>query len=117
MVDHPLEAIVAERLDAAAVIADEMVVMVPGRLVVCPAGSKLEPVNKAELGKCLEGAVDARDADARTAAPNASVDRRNGETAILPGEDVNHGRACAARLVSRLSEGGMGFLSPAHETK
>lgn len=94
VVDHELEAIVAERLDAAAIAAHEMVVMVSaglGRLVLSAARSKLDLAHESELVQCLEGAVDARDSDAGSPPPDAVVKLWDGEAAAFTRERSDHG--------------------------
>ena len=65
--DRPLEAVIREGLDPAAVAADEMVMVVAarlGRLVPGAARPQVDPVDEAERGQRLERPVDTCDADA-----------------------------------------------------
>ena len=61
-----LEPVILERLDLAAVVADEVVVVLAAgnrRLEARDAVSDLDPLDDAELREHVEGAVDAREPD------------------------------------------------------
>ena len=117
IVEHMLETVVAERLDLAAVAADEVMVVIAARLrrlVVGAAGAQLEPVNEPQLRERLERAVDARDADARTTHPHEVVNLLHGEAALLLSERVDHRRARPARLEAGLTKKRLRMLGPPH---
>ena len=64
-----LELIVGERLDLAAVVADEVVmVLAPGvdRLEAGRPGADVDPLYEAVLAQLLEHSIDARDPDRAT---------------------------------------------------
>jgi zinc transport system substrate-binding protein len=116
LVDHALEAIVAERLDPPAVAADQMMVMIGELrlLVLRCAGAKLEPDHEAELGQRLERAIDAGDADARAATAHPSVNVGHGHATTLLGQGVDHGCPRPSGLVARLPQRGLRVLPPGH---
>jgi len=65
--DHCFERRILERLDLAAVVADEVVVMVAAGmcgLEACDPVAEVDTLDEPELGEPLEGPVDARDPDA-----------------------------------------------------
>ena len=67
VLERPLERVVGERLDLAAVVADEVVVMIASGvrgLVAGDAVADVDPLDEAEVGEAVEHAVDARDPDA-----------------------------------------------------
>lgn len=71
-VDRTLEPRVAERLDLAAVPADEVMVMVTvgrGCLVARDPVPGVDPLHQAEVDKGVERAIDGRDSD-RTPGPS-----------------------------------------------
>src|SRR5262249_48109173 len=74
--ERRLERVVLERVDPAALIAHQVVVMSlgPDRLVVRPAGAELDLLYQAALLQQIERPVDARDADGVAAAPDRVPD-------------------------------------------
>ena len=78
-VDRALKPIVAEGFHRPALATDDVVMVIAarlGRLVTgAAAGAELEPVDEPQLGKRLQRAVHAREADARSPPPNLLVDR------------------------------------------
>jgi len=116
-VDRMLETIVAERLDLAAVAADEVVMVIAarlGRLVVSTSRAKLEAMHEPELRQCLEGAVDACNADARAALPDEVVYLLDGHTARLLAERFDNGGPRASGLEAGFAEDRLRVLAPAH---
>ena len=68
-VQRHLERVVLERLDLAAVVADEVVVMVAAWIDPLEAGDRIaevHPLHEPELVEALERAVDACDSDPRS---------------------------------------------------
>src|SRR5215207_613074 len=116
-VDRVFETIVAERLDLAAVAADEVVVVVAGRLgelVVSAARAKLEAMHEPELRQGLERAVDARNPDAGSALSNEIVNLLNGQAAGLVTECLDDGGPRASRLEARAAKDRLSVFAPAH---
>src|SRR5262249_12844348 len=109
LVDDRLELVVLERLDLAAVVADEVVVVLAGReggLVTRPAGADVDPLHEPAFGELLEHAVDGGDADPATAAGAQPVeDLLRGQAAVLPTEQLDDGAARAAAAALRLERG------------
>lgn len=115
-----LEPMVRERLDPAAVAADQMVVMISargGRLVVSAVGAKLEPVHEPEPGERLERSIDAGDADSRSTGSHAMVDLLCRQAASLAAKGLDHRRPRPAGLVSRLPQDGLRMLGPVHAAR
>jgi hypothetical protein len=91
-VDGVLEAVVTERLDSAAVVANEVVMMVPaglGPLVPCSTRPEVDPVDEPELRERLEGPIDARDPDGRPLLPNLCMDVGDREATALGGHGID----------------------------
>jgi hypothetical protein len=90
----PLERVVLERLDAAAVAADEVVVMVHAvrerRLEPCDAVADVDTLHEAELVERLQHAVNARDPDATATRTDAVEDLLRRLAARLSGEVLDH---------------------------
>ncbi len=73
----PLEPLVGERLDLAAVVADDVVVVlhrVADRLEAGHSVAKVDPLDEGLLGEDLEHAIHAREADRFSARPQLVVD-------------------------------------------
>lgn len=88
-----LEQVVAECLDATAVVAHDVVVVVAARIERLEARrplTKVETLRQPELDEQVESAVDARDADRAPALPQAIDDLLNGEAAGLLPEQADH---------------------------
>ena len=104
----PLELVVGERLDLAAVLADEMVVVLAvgvDRLEARDAGADVDPLHEAFACQLLEGPVDARDADGLVGVAEHVEDLLRGQAAVLEPEELNHGSARAAVAVALRPEG------------
>ena len=92
----PLERDVREGLDLAAVVADEVMVMIPVGMCGLETGDSVADIHalhEPQLCELLEHAVDARDADSSAAGANAVEDLLRGQATRLPAEVRNHGVA------------------------
>jgi len=90
---------VLERLDLAAAVADEVVVVIAvcvGRLEAGDAVPELDPLHEPELDELVECAVHARDADAAALVANAVEDLLRGAAAGLGAEMLDNRPAGAA---------------------
>ena len=108
---------IRERLDPAAVVADEVV------MVLVLAAERLEPrdpvadvdaLDEPQVGERVERPVDACDADRTTLRDDAVVDLLRRAAAILPFEEVDDRAASAAATQTRVPQGGHRVLRPAH---
>ena len=91
--DRLLEALVRERLDLAAVVADDVVVVLLVMADGLEAGdpvAQIDSLHEALLGEHVEHAVDARQPDRLAARAKLAVDLLRTETAALPLEEVDH---------------------------
>ncbi len=87
-----LESAVLERLDLAAVAADEMVVMVAAWIDALEAGDRVaevDPLHEPELVEAFERAVDACDTDPRSFRADAVMELLRGEAAVLATEKLD----------------------------
>jgi len=96
-----LEGVVLERLDLAAVPADEVVMMVAARVDPFEAGdpvAEVDPLHEPEPVETFERAVDACDSDPRSFRAHPVVDLLRREAAVLVTEerDDDAARAPAA---------------------
>jgi len=94
-----LESGVLERLHLAAVVADEVVVMVAARVDALEAGdpiAEVDALHEAELVETVERAVHTRNPDFRSLRTRAVVDLLGGETAVLAAEQLDDDAAGAA---------------------
>ena len=98
--ERALEAVVRERLDPAAVVADEVVMVVvtvaARRLEARDAVADVDPLDEPQGGERLERPVDARDADGAAGGADAVVDLLGREAAPLRVEELDDRPACAA---------------------
>ena len=115
LVDHRLELVVLEGLDLAAVVADEVVVVLTRRqrgLVARDARADVDPLHEPALGELLQHAVDRGDAGAAAAlGPQAIEDLLRAQAAVLPSEQVDDGPARAPAAAVGL-ERRQGLLAP-----
>jgi hypothetical protein len=91
--DGRLERRILERLDLAAVVANEVVVMVAayvGGLEAGDAVSEVDALHEPELVHPVERAVHARDSDASAASAHLVVDLLRREAAVLLSEELDH---------------------------
>ena len=104
VLQRPLEAVVGERLDLAAVVADEMVVVlrrVAHSLEARHTVAEVEPLHESLLGQHLEHPVHARESDRLPARPQLAMDLLRAGTAVLAVEVLDHADACEAAPVAR----------------
>ena len=98
-----LELLVCERLDLAALIADEMMVVfaVPvDRLETRRPGADVDPLDEAILGELFEGAIHTCDADAATFRAQPVEDLLGGEATVFLATEQLDDRAASARFES-----------------
>src|SRR4051812_15887931 len=89
----PLELIVCECLDLAAVVADEVVVVLTAgvdRLETRRAGADVNALDEAVLAQLFEDAVDARDPDTAAFRAKLVEDLLGGEAAVLATEQLDN---------------------------
>jgi zinc transport system substrate-binding protein len=97
--ERRLERRVLERLDLAAVVADEVMVMLAARVGWLEPGhavSEIDPLHEAELIQPFECPIDASDPNSALASTQAVVDLLRRDTAILPAEELDDGSAGTA---------------------
>ena len=114
--DRALERGVVERLDLAAVVADEvMVMLVPGahRLVAGDAVAEVDALEQALLDEAVDGAVDAREADRRAARGERLVDLLGAAAALLLVEVLDHRRPRRAHALARALQARVRLVRPA----
>jgi hypothetical protein len=117
LVDRALEPYVTERLDLAAVTADEMVVMVAvgaRRLEPRDSVAGFDSLDQPEICERLEGTVDRGDPDRPPGPPKAVEDLLRAHAAVLAAQEVHNSatgapaaEACAFQCFERMT-------SPAH---
>jgi zinc transport system substrate-binding protein len=115
--DRGLERRILERLDLAAVVAHEVVVMVSagvGGLEARHAVAEVDPLDEPERVHALERSVDARDPDPRPTRARLLVELVRGEAAVLLSEELYHERPRAAASPARVSEARKRDLGPGH---
>src|SRR5262249_14121412 len=98
-----LELVVGERLDLAAVAADEVVMVLTvrmNRLEARRPGPDVDPVEEPVAAELLERAIDACDADATAAAAELVEDLLRRQAALLSAEQFDHGSPRAAVAVT-----------------
>ena len=112
--EGPLEWRVGERLDLAAVVADQMMVVVSARvrrLEACDAVAQVDSLHEVELDESVERAVDARDTDLAAAVADPVVDLLRRAAARVQRELVDNRPPCTAASkpgVAELGERGLG---------
>lgn len=97
LLERLLEAVIRERLNPAAVVADQVMVVLAARVGRLETGNpvaELDALHKAELDELLEGAVDARDTHTATLAADAVEDLLRRPAARLCAQVLDH---CPAR--------------------
>ena len=99
-----LELVVGESFDLAAVVADEVVMVLAVRVEGLEAGRArpdVDALNEPILAQLLEHAVDARDPDATPLGPQLIEDLLRGQAAVLASKKLDDGAAGAAVSVAR----------------
>src|SRR5262249_46917326 len=112
-----LEAIVREGLDTAALVADEVVMMVVGdvdALVVSAAVAEVELLNQLLLGEEVEDAVDAGDPDLAALGAELVRDLGCGVAAVAAREHGDDRAPRCAGAVARPAKSFCRLLLPAH---
>src|SRR5256886_268357 len=96
LVQGALELVVGEGLDLAAVVADEVMMMLSvrvDRLEAGRAGADVDPLDEPVLAQLLEYAVDARDSDPAALGSELVEDLLGRQAAILAPEQLDAGAA------------------------
>ena len=104
LLEGALELVVGERLDLAAIVTDQVVMVLPAcvdRLEARGAGADVDALDEAVLAQLLEHAVDARDPDATPLGPQLIEDLLRGQAAVLASKKLDDGAAGAAVSVAR----------------
>ena len=112
--DRRLERRVLERLDLAAVVTHEVVMMIAADvsgLEPRDAVAEIDPLDEPELVEAVERPVDARDPDPPAACPHAVVDLLRGEAAVLLAEKLDDEPPRAAAAPARGSRGASSAVS------
>ena len=115
--ERVLERRVRERLDAAAVVADEVVMVIVVTAERLEAGdpvADVDALHQVESGEGVEGPVDARDADGAAPGDDSVVDLLGGAAAVLARQEVDDRTACPAAPQARVAEGAQRPLGPPH---
>jgi hypothetical protein len=123
-VERGLERLVAERLHAAAVVADEVMVMLSARkdgLVARDASADVDALDQPVLRQEIDDAVDAGDPDGPSVRTQRVEDLLRGQAAALPRKEVDDSAPCTAPAIPRVPERREGVLGPlvaiAHERR
>lgn len=115
--DRRFERRILERLDLPAVVAHEVVVMIPtrvGRLVARDSVAEVDTVDEPELVHAVERAVHGCDPDPFAARAETIVDLVCREAAILLAEQLDHDAPRAAAPSARLAQAGERTFRPGH---
>jgi len=116
-VDRPLEPYVTERLDLAAVPADEVMVVVavgPRRLEPRNPVAGFDPLDQPEICERLEGTVDRGDPDRPPGPPKAVEDLLRSHAAVLAAQEVHNGATGTPAAEARAFECFERMTGPAH---
>ena len=112
---HALELVVGECFDLAAVVADEVVVVLAVRVngfESCGAVTDVDPLHESLPGQLLERPVDAGDPDSPSLGPEAVEDLLGGQAAVLATEKLDDRAAGGAVAVTLRKERGDRRLGP-----
>src|SRR6266581_997706 len=115
LVQGALELVVGEGLDLAAVVADEVMMMLAvgvDRLEAGRAGADVDPLDEPVLAQLLEYAVDARDSDPAALGSELVEDLLGGQAAVLTPEQLDDCAAGAAVAVPLRMQRGDRRLGP-----
>jgi hypothetical protein len=88
-----LEPRIRERLNSSAIVADQVMVVLAGRVCRLEPGhavAELDSLHELEIDELVERAVDARDPDATTPAPDAVENLVRRSTAGLDAQVLDH---------------------------
>ena len=103
-----LELVVRERLDLAAAVAEEVVMVVLSarvdRLEAGGSRADVDALDEAVPAQLLENAVDARDPDMATLGPKPIEDLLGGQATVLRAKQLDHSLPGAAGAVAASSE-------------
>jgi hypothetical protein len=112
--ERVLQSPVGERLDLAAALTDEMVVVVAARRHRLVAGRvrELEPLDELEARELVESTVDAGEADLAVLRPQRLEDLVRGQTALLSSKERDHVLSCASCAPTRAGEAGQCMCLP-----
>lgn len=102
--DRGLEGGVLERLDLAAVVADEVMVVLTGRVRALEARDavpEVDPLGEAGVDQPLDRPVHAREPDPRALRAHAIVDLLYRQAAVLAGDEVDDDAPRAAAPTAR----------------
>ncbi len=91
--DHALEPLVRKRLDLAAVVADDVVVVMfvfPNGFEAHYAVAEVEPLHEPPFGENVEHAVDAREPDPLALRLQLAMNVLGSEAALLGLEELDH---------------------------
>jgi zinc transport system substrate-binding protein len=116
-VDRTLEPGVTERLDLAAITADEMVMVIPvrsRRLVARNPVAGVDTLDQPQVRQCFQRAVDGGDPDRPACLPQLVVDVLRAQAAVLPAEQLDDRLPRAAAAVARRFEGFERITRPCH---
>jgi hypothetical protein len=114
--DRSLERGILERLNLAAVVADEVVVMLAAGIRTLEARhavTEVDPLHEPELVEAVEGAVHAREPNASSRATNAVVELLGGDAAVLSTEELDDRAARAAASAALRAHACKGAVDPA----
>ena len=114
-VNRLLELRVLERLDLAAVVTHEVVMVLSRRehgLVAGSTGADVDPLHETLLAKQIEDAVNARDADGAPLVPEPVEDLLRRQAAVLAAQQLDDGAPGASAPVARNPERRQGRLGP-----
>ena len=115
--DRRFEGRVLERLDLAAVVTHEVVVMVAAgvrRLEARDSITEVDALDEPELVHAIERAVHAGDADPAPPIAYGVVELLRGKAAVLFSEQLDHELSRAAAAPARLAETGERGVRPCH---
>ena len=114
-VERPLEPYVTERLDLAAVPADEMMVVVavgPRRLEARNPVAGIDALDKAQVDESVKSPIDRSDPDRPPRLAQMVVDLLRAQAAVLAPEQLYDRPACAATAVAGKGERIQGVSRP-----